>query len=243
MHHIINYATTSPLSSSSAPATTSYLLVFANLCNVLSAFQPLVHHIWLKATCAVEHLRCASTRSIPTEPTAVIFPPALSLNPFSPLSLYSHLHLPVGCHQTLLFAGAMSAPPGRRNAAPPAYRRLVSSVTSHVINSWDWKVRCAWQPLLWKRVILRGMPLVKALEQRLKLVETAPAFPFPCFDLEAARLPCKVDYATKPAAIGTELLKECGVADGRLFSLNQAFFQLQGFPSNITPKLDVIAPL
>ena len=137
----------------------------------------------------------------------------------------------------------MSAPPGNRNAAPPAYRRLISSVPSHVINSWDWKVRCAWQPLLWKRVMPRGMSLVKALEQRLKLVDTAPAFPFPCFDLAAARLPREVDYATKQAAIGTELLKECGVADGGLSCLNQAFFKLEAFPSNSTPELDVIAPL
>ena len=32
MHHIINYATTFPHSSRSVPATTSYPLVFANLC-------------------------------------------------------------------------------------------------------------------------------------------------------------------------------------------------------------------
>ena len=35
----------------------------------------------------------------------------------------------------------------------------------------------------------RGMSFLKALEQGLKLVDMAPAFPFPCFDLAVARLP------------------------------------------------------
>ena len=89
----------------------------------------------------------------------------------------------------------------------------------------------------------RGMSFVKALEQFLKLSDMAPAFPFPCFDLAAMRLPREVDYVTKKAVIGTELLKKCGEADGRLFGLNQAFFELEGFPSKLIPQLDFIAPL
>ena len=73
-------------------------LVFANPCNVLSAFQHLVQHIWLRTTCAVEHLRGALHRSILTQTTVVILP-SLSLSPFPPLSFPSYLHLPVGCHQ------------------------------------------------------------------------------------------------------------------------------------------------
>ena len=158
-----------------------------------------MHHIWLKATCNFEHLRCASHRSIPTQTTAAILPPALclclsvsvslslsQLPHFLPLSFFSHLRLLVCCHQLSLPAAALSAPPGNRNAAPPAYRRLVSSVPSDVISSWDWKVRCAWQQLLWKRAMPREISFIKALEQRLKLVDTAPAFPLPCFDLLGA---------------------------------------------------------
>ena len=52
-----------------------------------------------------------------------------------------------------------------------------------------------------------------------------------------------MDYATKQAAIGTELLKECGTVDAGLFCLKQAFFRLEGFPLDATHELDVIAPL
>ena len=62
---------------------------------------------------------------------------------------------------------------------------------------------------------------MKALEQRLKLIDMAPSFPVPCFDLAAALLPRKVDYATKQGAIETELLKDCGLADGRLFCVTR----------------------
>ena len=89
----------------------------------------------------------------------------------------------------------------------------------------------------------RGMSVVKALEKRLKLINTAPFLGIPCSDLAAAQLPREVDYATKQAAIGTELLKECGTVDARFFCLNQAFFRREGFPWNATHELDVIAPL
>ena len=78
----------------------------------------------------------------------------------------------------------------------------------------------------------RRMSFLKALEKRLELIDTAPPLGIPCFDLVSARLPRGVEYATKQAAIGTELLKECGTADPRLFCLNQAFFKVEGFPSN-----------
>ena len=88
----------------------------------------------------------------------------------------------------------------------------------------------------------RGMSFLKELEQRLKFIDTAPPLGIPCFDLGSARLPREVEYATKQAATGAELLKECGTDDARLLCLNQAFFKVEGFPSNSSRELDIIAP-
>ena len=117
------------------------------------------------------------------------------------------------------------------------------SLPSRITESWDWQAHCSWQPALGKRVMPRGMSFLKALEQRLKLMDTAPPLGIRCFDLKSARLSREVKYATKQAAIGTEPLKECGTADARLFCLNQAFFKVEGFPSNSLRELDIIAPL
>ena len=48
-----------------------------------------------------------------------------------------------------------------------------------------------------------GVSFSKALEQRLKLMDTTPPLGIPCFDLASARLPREVKYATQQAAIGT----------------------------------------
>ena len=101
-------------------------LVFANPGNVLSAF--LAHHIWSKTTCAVGHLRGALHRSIPTQTTVVILPSLL----LSSAVFFQLSSPPCWLSPTpFFFDVAMSAPPGNRNAAPPAYRRLISSASKH----------------------------------------------------------------------------------------------------------------
>ena len=65
------------------------------------------------------------------------------------------------------------------------YHRLVSTVPRHVLESRDCNVRCQWRPAFWKRGLPRGMTFLKALEQRLKLLDSWPAFTSGFLDLAA----------------------------------------------------------
>ena len=162
-------------------------MVFANQCNV----PPTV------AQQLFPNLRCAAHQISYSRFNTAPFFTASHLRNYhcssSALFLSSYL-LPlllVFINLTLI-APTISAPPGNLHAAPPEYRRLVSSLPSDITESWDWQARCSWQPALWKRVMPRGMSFLKALEQRLKLIDTAPPLGVPCFDLGSARLPREV---------------------------------------------------
>ena len=81
-----------------------------------------------------------------------------------------------------------------------------------------------------------GMSLVKALEQRLKLVDTAPAFPFPCFDLAAARLPREVDYPLNRPPLGLNSSKSVERQTAACFALTRHFSNSRVFPPTVLPN-------